>query len=44
MILKEIETLENKKFFLAMNDHWSFEDYQYNDELNQQIKKLREKL
>ena len=43
-IEKKIKHVKERKFYLAMKDRWSFADYQLNDELNKQLKKLKEEL
>lgn len=41
---KQIEELENRKFYLNMKDRWSREDYKRNDDLNKQLRELKEEL
>ena len=41
---KELEHLNHKRFMLQMCDHWSSEDYRYDDELWEQIKKVKEEI
>lgn len=43
-IEKQIEELENRKFYLAMKDRWNREDYKRNDDLNKQLRELKEEL
>ena len=41
--MSKLEELENKLFMLQMQDTWTHEDYKYEDELLEQIKKLKRK-
>lgn len=41
---KELETLKQKEFMLQMVDHWSSEDYRYDQELTEQIRKVEEEI
>ena len=41
---KQIEELEDRKFYLAMKDRWNREDYKRNDDLNKQLRELKEEL
>lgn len=43
-IEEQIEKLEERKFYLNMKDRWSKEDYTRNNDINQQLKALRESL
>lgn len=43
-IEKQIEELEDRKFYLAMKDRWNREDYKNNSNLNTQIRTLKEEL
>lgn len=43
-IEKQIEELEDRKFYLAMKDRWNKEDYKRNDDLNKQLRELKEEL
>ena len=43
-IEKQIEELEDRKFYLAMKDRWNREDYKRNDDLNKQLRELKEEL
>ena len=43
-IEKQIEKLENRKFYLNMKDRWNREDYKRNDDLNKQLRELKEEL
>ena len=43
-IEKQIEELEDRKFYLAMKDRWNREDYKRNDDLNKQLKELKKEL
>ena len=43
-IEKQIEELEDRKFYLAMKDRWNREDYKRNDNLNKQLRELKEEL
>ena len=43
-IEKQIEELEDRKFCLAMKDRWNREDYKRNDDLNKQLRELKEEL
>ena len=43
-IEKQIEELEDRKFYLAMKDRWNKEDYKINSDLNAQIRTLKEEL
>ena len=40
----KLEDLKAQRFMLAMNDHWSTDDYEKDRELTKQIKELREQL
>ena len=40
-IKNKIEELESAKFFLAMKDHWSHEDSEYNSKLWNEIRRLK---
>ncbi len=40
-ITKRIEVLENRRFMLAMKDHWSRADYELDDELLVELIALR---
>ena len=40
-ILKRIDELETKKFYLAMEDHWTARDFAKNDEYFNEIQKLK---
>lgn len=40
-IMNRIEELKNRQFFLAMKDHWSFEDYNTDRRLSNEIKELK---
>lgn len=42
-IRKEIEKIETFKFYLAMKDHWTEDDYATNAEYNRQIRELEKK-
>lgn len=41
---QQLEKLENKMFMLQMIDHWSADDYRYSNELQKQIKEVKEKI
>lgn len=43
-IEKRIEDLENRRFALAMCDHWTQEDYELEDKLFDEIRTLKEQL
>lgn len=43
-IEEQIEKLENRKFYLNMKDRWNREDYKRNDDLNKQLRELKEEL
>ena len=43
-IEKQIEELEDRKFYLAMKDRWNKEDYKRNDDLNKQLRELKKEL
>lgn len=43
-LLERLEELETRKFMLQMADHWTQEDYRYNDKLYNEIKELKEQL
>ena len=43
-IEKRIEDLEERRFALAMCDRWTQEDYDLNDRLLEEIKKLKAEL
>ena len=43
-IIKKIEELKNRKFFLAMKDHWTIEDSFRDTELWNEIRRLEEEL
>ena len=43
-INKQIEALEERKFYLNMKDRWNREDYKKNDDLNKQLRELKEEL
>lgn len=43
-IMNKIEELKNRQFFLAMKDHWSFEDYNIDKRLSNEIKELEKVL
>ena len=38
--METLEQLKDKLFMLKMQDHWDFEDYRYEDELLEKIRKL----
>ena len=41
---KELEELKEKKFMLQMCDHWSSDDYKYDRELTEKIRKLEKEI
>ena len=41
---KELEDLEHKEFMLQMIDHWTQEDYRYDNELHQKIMKVKKEI
>ena len=41
---KELDELREKRFMLAMSDHWDADDYRYDDELYQRIMELENEL
>ena len=41
---KELDDLETKEFMLKMKDHWSNEDFDYDRELWEKIKKVKEEI
>lgn len=41
---EELQKLENKQFMLAMQDTWDSNDYKFDGELHEKIKKLKEEL
>lgn len=41
---KELKRLEDERFYLAMKDMWSMSDYEKDDMLCDEIKKLKEML
>ena len=43
-IEKQIEELEDRKFYHAMKDRWNKEDYKRNDDLNKQLRELKKEL
>lgn len=43
-IEEQIEKLENRKFYLNMKNRWNREDYKRNDDLNKQLRELKEEL
>lgn len=40
-IIKRIEELETKRFYLAMADHWGTEDYRLDRQWANEIKELK---
>ena len=43
-LLVRLEELETEKFMLQMADHWTQEDYSYNNKLSKEIRELKEQL
>ena len=43
-ILKQIEDIEKREFFLQMKDRWSQEDYKLSDKHHEEIRELKKKL
>jgi DNA-binding transcriptional regulator GbsR (MarR family) len=43
-MLKKVEELKRRKFFLAMKDHWTVEDSFCDDRLTREIRELNEAL
>lgn len=43
-ILKQIEDIERREFFLQMKDRWSQEDYKLSDKHYEEIRELKKKL
>ena len=43
-IEKRIEDLENRRFFLAMADHWGREDFELDDKWYREIRELKKEL
>lgn len=43
-IKAEIEKVENRKFFLAMKDHWDADDFDYDFEMDKEIRALKAEL
>ena len=43
-ILKQIEDIEEREFFLQMKDRWSQEDYRLSDKHHEEIRELKKKL
>ncbi len=43
-ILKQIEDIERREFFLQMKDRWSQEDYKLSDKHHEEIRELKKKL
>lgn len=41
---KELEEIEERRFYLDMKDHWSNEDYTKDDELLKRRKEIEEEL
>lgn len=41
---KELKELKEKEFMLQMCDHWSSDDYKYDRELNEKIRKLEKEI
>ena len=41
---KELEELEHKEFMVQMINHWSAEDYRYDDELHEKIMKVKKEM
>lgn len=39
---RKLQELTDKKFYLAMQDHWENEDYEYNEELSNKINNIIE--
>lgn len=40
----ELKALKTEKFMLAMNDHWSMEDYKKDREMFNKIRELEKRL
>ena len=43
-IEKKIEDLENRRFYLAMADHWSRKDFELDDKWYREIRELKKEL
>ena len=41
---KKLEELKHKEFMLQMIDHWTQEDYRYDNELHQKIMKVKKEI
>lgn len=41
---KKLEELKHKEFMLQMIDHWSAEDYRYDNELHEEIMKVKKEI
>ena len=41
---EELEKLETEEFMLKMKDHWSNEDFEYDRQLYNKIKQLKEEI
>ena len=43
-IMKKIDELETKQFYLKMKDHWTSDDFNYDRKLYYQIRELKKAL
>ena len=43
-IEKKINEIEDRRFLLAMKDHWTREDFRWDDKMYAEIKNLRKEL
>ena len=43
-LLEKLDELETRRFMLQMADHWTHEDYLYDDRLYEEIRKVKEQL
>lgn len=41
---KKLEDLEHREFMVQMIDHWTQEDYRYDNELHQKIMKVKKEI
>lgn len=43
-LIKKLEDLKHKEFMVQMIDHWTQEDFRYDNELHQEIMKTKKEL
>lgn len=43
-LVKKLEDLEHREFMVQMIDHWTQEDYRYDNELHQEIMKTKKEI